>query len=144
MKPIFSLAIFVVSVCAFFIALDYQFWVGGRPGAGFFPLLITGGLILLAGINTIIDIKNNRDRTETVEYFELKDMLVISFLIIAYMSLFSLLGYKVSTLLFILATLFYLKPKSVIQNIVVSIILVAIIYVVFDFTLSTGLPTGIF
>lgn len=145
MKVLFSLLILVTSICSFFTAIGYQFWADGRPGAGFFPVLISGALIILTIINTMIDFRKNKLENDEItdDYFELKDMIVVGVMILVYMVIFSLLGYIVSTLLFILCTLFYLRPKFKIQNILVSIVLVAIIYVVFDYTLSTGLPTGI-
>ncbi|OFO49080.1 tripartite tricarboxylate transporter TctB family protein [Nosocomiicoccus sp. HMSC059G07] len=153
MRVIFNLAITITATCAFLIALSYQIWIEGRPGEGFFPLLISGTLILLSSINIILDIRKERNKeslylqdtekkSKSDIYFELKDLVIVLILIAFYMILFNILGYIISTLVFMIAILFYLKPGSAVKNILISILLVVVIYTVFDYTLNTGLPKG--
>lgn len=146
MRIIFSILLFLISSSYFFYGFSYAFWSEGRPGAGFFPLILGGILTLLTAINILLEVRQSKLEGKAVgkdEKFELKDMLIVGAMILAYMVVFPWLGYLISTALFIILTLGFLNPRKWTQNIIIAVVLLAIIYSVFDYFLNTGLPQGI-
>lgn len=146
MRIIFSVFLFLISSCYFFYGFSYDFWNGGRPGAGFFPLILGALLTLLCAINILLEVRQSRLEDKAVgeeTKYALKDMMIVAAMILFYMIIFPFLGYILSTALFILGTLGFLNPKHWVQNILIAIILLLVIYFLFDFFLNTGLPEGI-
>lgn len=146
MRIIFSIFLFLISASYFFYGFSYDFWNGSRPGAGFLPLIIGGLLTLLTAVNILLEVRQSKLEGKAVgkdESFELKDMLIVAAMILLYMAVFPWLGYLISTALFILLVLGFLNSKKWIQNILITVILLTVIYSVFDYFLNTGLPQGI-
>lgn len=146
MRIIFSVFLFLISSSYFFYGFNYDFGNGGRPGAGFFPLILGAILTILCAINILLEVRQSKLEDKSTgkdRKFALKDMLIVAAMILIYMIIFPFLGYLISTALFILSVLGFLNSKRWGQNILIAVVLLLVIYFVFDYFLNTGLPKGI-
>lgn len=63
---------------------------------------------------------------------------------IGYLFLMQVLGFYISTAIFLFVTIRYLGQKNYWLNIIVSIVVASIVYVVFEYLLKISLPEWIF
>ncbi len=124
----------------------------GRPGPGFFPLLIGAGLVLSTSVNVVKDAKAwlaNRQvaqvEAKAIEKgtFYRQDTLVIAGLIAALILLLNGLGAILAMVLFMLGFLFYFNPGKWSQNFIYAIGFPLAVYTLFDVWLQAGLPGGL-
>ncbi|MDW7673074.1 MAG: tripartite tricarboxylate transporter TctB family protein [Bacillota bacterium] len=112
----------------------------------FFPRLIAGGLIissLAILIPALIKQKQEGNVKEVKqEPFFTKERNIILGAFIIYVALFNVLGYKIATLLFSIATLTFLNKEAWKRNVTFSVIFVIAAYYVFNTILQVQLPTG--
>ena len=146
MRILFSTFLFLISSFFLFYGFNYTFWGDNRPGPGFFPIILGVLLTLLTAVNLIMEVRKSRlekNSTYDDEDFAFKDMVTVSIMILIYMIVFPYAGYLISTGLFIIGTLSYLNKGKWIQNISILIVVLVVIYFMFDYFLNTGLPSGI-
>ncbi len=151
MQLFFSLGFFLASL-AFtgygLSSLDLSDSIG-RPGPGYFPLII--GIMLMAstGYGTwklyrqnkiVTTIESDIDRPE----FYGRDTLVVILLITLFLATLQSLGSILSMVLFMVLFLGYFNKGDHKLNIIYSLLLPLGVYLLFDVLLRAGLPKGIF
>ncbi|WP_413700610.1 tripartite tricarboxylate transporter TctB family protein [Psychromonas sp. KJ10-10] len=153
MRYFFSLSSLILSLAftIYGVLTLNLFDFNGRPGAGFFPLLIGIGLVVFTGYNVYKDKKImatnkadddvNQNISESKVYA--KDTLVVAVLITLLIAILNTIGALLSMVLFMVAFLAYFNPGKKTQNIIYSIAFPAFIYLLFDVWLNAGLPDGL-
>src|SRR5699024_2750371 len=142
MRIIFSIILFLFSIFYFFYAFNYEFWIGIRPGPAFFPIILGIILIILSASNVLLEVRKANQEEKNSER-NLKDVFTVAVFIIIFMIIFQPIGYFLSTVIFLILILFYLNKSKWLQNSLIIIIFMFIIYSLFDYLLNTGLPSGI-
>lgn len=140
-KNIFSLLIVIFAGVYLFSSLQFPFMKDSRPGAGFLPILIAVGLLVLSLIDLIKSFKENKD--SKLDGTFLKDFAMIVASIAIYILLFIFLGALIGTIVFTFIVLTMINKRKNLQNALISIIGPAVIYVFFEYLLDTNLPLGI-
>nr|WP_304214015.1 tripartite tricarboxylate transporter TctB family protein [Fredinandcohnia onubensis] len=140
-KNIFSLLIVIFAGVYLFSSLQFPFMKDSRPGAGFLPILIAVGLLVLSLIDLIKSFKENKD--SKLDGTFLKDFAMIVASIAIYILLFIFLGALIGTIVFTFIVLTMINKRKNMQNAMISIIGPAVIYVFFEYLLDTNLPLGI-
>ncbi len=123
----------------------------GRPGAGFFPVLIGVLLILTTGWNCIKELATRRALVNTDEQLGSDsqdevhglDTLVVATLIVVFLLSFKVLGSFLSMVLFCLLFLSWFNRQKLVFNLLYSLLLPAGVYLLFAVVLRAGLPAGI-
>lgn len=106
------------------------------------------GLLVIATVMTLYLLVRNLLRLkgdETVESKvpqQIKTIAPYCLMIIAYIWLLNKLGYIISTVLFMLASLLFLKLKNKVLMIVITVVLTLVLYFVFTRFLVVVLPKG--
>lgn len=106
------------------------------------------GLLIIATAMTLYLLVRNLIRLkgdETVESKvpqQIKTIVPYCLLIIAYIWLLNKLGYIISTVLFMLASLLFLKLKNKVLMVVITVVLTLLLYFVFTRFLVVVLPKG--
>lgn len=144
----YIIAVVMAALGAAVIAINSKFpseFGVGDPGAGFWPSLMGGLLILLAVLLAIMTTKNKeQDTQKTFALSTPGNLLVYKFmaLTVAFCVVMYLLGLLVAALLFIPVTMYMLgaRGKAVF---IIDVIFVAALYVVFVRMLHTPLPEPI-
>ena len=105
-------------------------------------------LIAVAALMSVILLIKSVLRYKTDETVEtnvasqVKIIVPFCLMIVAYLLLMSWLGYIVDTVLFILASLLYLRLKSKVAMVAIAVIMTVVIYLVFTQYLIVVMPFG--
>ncbi len=126
----------------FCIAWTYPGKSNGAAGPGFFPMILSAIVILLA---TILLVTTRKESGEPIQLFTRKNAPVFLCLAItvAYVFLLPVTGFPVATLLFLFGLMAFFRVKSWILLICVPVLTTAILYGVFTRFLSVQFPPGI-
>ncbi|WP_411994452.1 tripartite tricarboxylate transporter TctB family protein [Agarivorans sp. DSG3-1] len=145
---VFSLAFTIYG----FSTLDL-YDVNGRPGPGYFPLIIGIGLIICTGINTVKDLaavkakqqqagaEGQQEMAQQPTYA--KDTLVIASLVGLLIAVLNSAGAIIAMIVFMLLFLWYFNPGKTKQNISYAVLFPGAVYLLFDVWLQAGLPDGL-
>lgn len=137
----FSLFFFLFSLAFTFMSFQFEFLTdSGRPDAGFFPIIIGILLIIFSGISCLKDLKHGTKAAEGNVY--VREMAWIIGLIAALLLVLKYIGALISMIIFIFAVLFLFNREKMAQNLMLSILVPAIIFLLFDYWLNAGLPKG--
>ncbi len=158
MQLIFSAALLVFSLLFTFYGLSTLELYDpiGRPGPGYFPLIIGVLLIIFTAVNCIKDFKNFKDFKGYIAdagklsgcggsdqtYF--KDSAVTLGLITIFILTLEPLGSILSMLVFTGLFLLYFNKGKHLFNVVYGLMLPIGVYLLFEVLLRAGLPKGIF
>lgn len=106
-------------------------------------ILIVVAIIMTVGLllKSVLRYKHD-EMVETNVVSQLKIILPFCLMIIAYLILMGYLGYIISTVVFMIAALCYLRMKNKIAVIVLALAMTIIIYYVFTNYLIVVLPVG--
>lgn len=106
-------------------------------------ILIVVAIIMTVGLllKSVLRYKHD-EMVETNVVSQLKIILPFCLMIIAYLILMGYLGYIISTVIFMIAALCYLRMKNKIAVIVLALAMTIIIYYVFTNYLIVVLPVG--
>ncbi|MET3506473.1 tripartite tricarboxylate transporter TctB family protein [Halalkalibacter oceani] len=134
---IFSLFVFIKS---------YEF----MEEVGFFPRVLS---IIFAGLALILILKGlksgkgisdeEKGEEESVSLELLKSPIAVFFIILIYIGLISFVGFFVSTSLFLIVLMMYLKEKKIVTYAVMVLGLNVFIYFLFVYQLGVRLPRGL-
>ncbi|MBU5266842.1 tripartite tricarboxylate transporter TctB family protein [Virgibacillus proomii] len=102
-------------------------------------LLIVLSIILFFGPNT----DEQENKTNHVSRHELVILLLLTALIILYISLLEVIGFVIVTALFIFSCSWILGYKNFKVNVIVSILFPVVIFYIFNYLLQINLPSGI-
>ncbi|MDR1316578.1 MAG: tripartite tricarboxylate transporter TctB family protein [Spirochaetales bacterium] len=130
------------SIVFFFIARRYPPGVAGTTGPGFFPMILSGIIFLLA-VLLLLNIR--KESGETVHLFSKKNTTVFLSLLITvlYVVLISVVGFPIATLLYLFGLMMFFRIKSWKILIGVPVLTTAILYGVFTRFLFVQFPRGI-
>ncbi|ANQ27730.1 hypothetical protein BA894_15630 [Vibrio natriegens] len=155
MRILFSAATLVFSIAfvAYGIATLDLYDINGRPGPGYFPLIVGALMIITTSINVYKDIKiYNKLKGDTelktfvnhsnVPHYA-KDAVVAAACLSLLIFTLSSLGAILSMILFCLVFLAYFNRGKHLQNLIYSIVFPASVYLLFDVWLQAGLPDGL-
>lgn len=131
-----------------FIALSFatilyasQFPTGDALGAGFFPIIISVGIIVFAVVDVIVDDEN--DVGLAVDEFELTPAAIVAVLLIAYLAAMPVTGFLVGTMVFLPPIMYYSDVRSKSLIAVVTIVFPVALFYVFSRIFMVRLPEGI-
>ena len=132
----------------------------GRPGPGYFPLIIGILLIVCTGINCIKDLKERvrskksvtaqdadnieRPADDNAQKVYIKDTVVVGVLIACLIILLNILGSILSMMIFMFVFLCYFNRKKHLLNVIYSVLFPISVHFLFDVWLRAGLPKGLF
>ena len=143
MKKSFPDMIISIVLLAFLTSLAVQVPAIPAVSKGY-PLF----LLIVCYVMTIILLVNSvrKMKFEDKQATQLKEQIVVIFpyclMIIAYLFLMTKIGYILSTIAFMLASLIYLRLKNKVVMILLSVIMTVVIYFVFTNFLTVILPKG--
>lgn len=92
-------------------------------------------------ISSMLKMKT-QDKQETQVVEQAKIIIPYCLMIIVYLLLMNKIGYIASTVVFMIASLLYLKLKNKVVMIVLSVVLTVVLYFVFTNFLTVILPRG--
>ena len=114
----------------------------GRLGPGFFPRAI-GVAAIVVTLWTLIDELRKRSVSDGEDQ-QWGDVVLLMALALGYAVLLRLFGGFVATVVFLLVTLFFLNPGKHIKNLIVSVLVPAGVYLLFDQILNASMPPALF
>lgn len=143
MRQAFSLFLLAVAVYYTWIAFDQLSFLtaNGRLGPGFFPRLIGISLIVTLLYSMVVDRRFGLTEDEGTPH--LRDLAVFLALGALFVASLPLLGGLLSMVAFMLAALSVFNRGRHLQNLLVSVLLPAGLFLLFDTWLNAGLPEGV-
>ena len=146
LEKFFLLFLCIVSAFLFFITFNFEVFEMDKYSLGpaFFPRLICIILFLIALILLIFSIKNKNYSKIKNKNPNLKYSVMTIIFFIVYVFLIEKLGYLTSTIIFMISIIFLLKSKSLLINIIFSVVFSSVIYLLFSKGFNVSLPEGIF
>ncbi len=144
----FSLSTFLFSLAFLLFGLQTLdiHDLNGRPGPGYFPLIIGIGLLVSTGINVYKDLKEARRKNtkklveENRDSVYAKDAVATAGCIGILIFSLNFLGAIVAMILFCLTFLSYFNKGKHLQNVGYSIAFPMSVFLLFDVWLQAGLP----
>lgn len=146
LERLFLLFLCIISAFLYFITFNFEVFEMDKYSLGpaFFPRLICIILFLIALILLIFSIKNKNCSKIKNKNPNLKYSVITIIFFIIYVFLIEKLGYLTSTIIFMISIIFLLKSKSLLINIIFSVIFSSVIYLLFSKGFNVSLPEGIF
>lgn len=146
LERLFLLFLCIISAFLYFITFNFEVFEMDKYSLGpaFFPRLICIILFLIALILLIFSIKNKNYSKIKNKNPNLKYSVITIIFFIVYVFLIEKLGYLTSTIIFMISIIFLLKSKSLLINIIFSVIFSSVIYLLFSKGFNVSLPEGIF
>ncbi|WP_435156316.1 tripartite tricarboxylate transporter TctB family protein [Haladaptatus sp. DFWS20] len=133
------LALVFIAVSTAVILFASQFPSNGQVGPGFFPIIISAGIIVFAVVDLMVD-----DDTELeMSNFDFKAAVLVFILLLLYLGLMPILGFLVGTIAFLPIILYYSGIRSKITIISISICLPVALFYIFSRFFLVRLPEGI-
>lgn len=144
LEKIFLVFLNLISIFLFFITFTFETLEMDKYslGATFFPRLICIILFILSLILLIFSIIKKENKK--IESTKIKYTVSTILFFFIYVFLLDKLGYLVSTIVFMISLLFLLKSKSILINIIFSVLFSGVIYFMFSKGFNVSLPEGIF
>lgn len=137
-----SAAFVAFSLAYFTMGFNYSFYTNdGRLGAGFFPRVVGGALLVMALFNLFSEVRA-RSATEANDYW--RDILLIGGLMFGFVGTMQIIGAVPGMFLFILIVLQLLNPGRWVTNIGLAVGLPLFIHLLFRVWLNAALPVGRF
>jgi len=135
----------VLSVAIYLYAEQYVGSGVNRYGPNFFPQALAL-MLFVASLSLVIRgfkglALKNLEEIDKPGFIRAASTLVIS---IAYLFLMQVLGFYLSTILFLIVTIRFLGQKNNLLNLVVSVLVASIVYGIFHYFLKIPLPELIF
>ncbi|WP_069870234.1 tripartite tricarboxylate transporter TctB family protein [Fusibacter sp. 3D3] len=137
----------ILSSYVFFTARLFPESPSTLVGPSYFPIILSLGLFALCIILIIQSlVSKTEDKTESID---LKSPGIMrsfaSFLAtIVYVSLLQILGFMISSVLYLFFLMLLLKNKEYVKMSIISVVVSVAVYFIFKSVLHITLPTGIF
>ena len=134
LERLFLLFLCIISAFLYFITFNFEVFEMDKYSLGpaFFPRLICIILFLIALILLIFSIKNKNYSKIKNKNPNLKYSVMTIIFFIVYVFLIEKLGYLTSTIIFMISIIFLLKSKSILINIIFSVVFSSVIYLLFN------------
>ncbi|GAA0236252.1 tripartite tricarboxylate transporter TctB family protein [Haladaptatus pallidirubidus] len=132
-----ALVFIVISIAVILFAS--RFPDNGQVGPGFFPIIISAGIIVFAIVDLIVD---DDTELEMID-FDFKSAALVFVLLLLYLGLMPVLGFLIGTMVFLPIVLYYSGIRSKITIISISICLPVALFYIFSRFFLVRLPEGI-
>lgn len=129
--------IFVLFILLVLITLCFQLFKIPSSARTYPTVLLAGSFIL-----GFIILVSKQEASEVSSKLVIKDTVIFLSLIIIHIILLTVVGYIISTVLFLYASLYYLKTENKIVKMLFPIIVTLIMYLFFSKVLHVFLPEG--
>lgn len=132
-----------------FIALSVWVWFysggmpgggGGVPGPAFFPRIIAAAIGLLGFFLLVMSFRSTKVEDEEDEPGSAAKTIIFIVLLLAYVALIQPLGFILSTFLFLLTAIQWMRREGIVMNVVFSAVAAGAVYGVFGMFLKVSLP----
>lgn len=139
---IFSSAMIALGLYVILTARTFPEGTGGVLGPGFFPILLG---ILLIGLSALQLFNTRKEKAVATAFLteSTKRVLFACLIIIGYMAGIAILGFLISTPLFLFGIMWFFSVRKWSTLLVSSMATTAVLYFVFLKFLSVSLPAGI-
>nr|WP_321295786.1 tripartite tricarboxylate transporter TctB family protein [uncultured Sphaerochaeta sp.] len=139
---IFSSAMIALGLYVILTARTFPEGTGGVLGPGFFPILLG---ILLIGLSALQLFNTRKEKAVATAFLteSTKRVLFACLIIIGYMAAIAILGFLISTPLFLFGIMWFFSVRKWSTLLISSIATTAVLYFVFLKFLSVSLPAGI-
>lgn len=116
--------------------------VGGNLGLGpgFFPKLVSSFMVILSAFYLVEILRTKKD---PIKLLMSKQGALMVLGGVFYLVFLNIMGYAVTTFLYVLISIYVLDRKKSLIDVVAAILIVACLYGVFHMILRVPLPTGI-
>jgi hypothetical protein len=131
----------VIGIIAIYAAWPLNFWSEFGPGAGFFPLVLGFGLILMGSVVGVGGWTGRKGASESEASF--RKPLVVASVMAGYLAVLDFLGFAVATALFLFTLIHWVESRNAWQALALAIFITLGLHLVFDTLLKTALPIGI-
>ncbi len=143
MKKSFADMIIGIVLLAFLTSLAVQVPAIPEVSRGYPLVLLIISYVMAVYLLVTSVLKQKKEEKQTTQVMEQVKIIVPYCLMIAvYLAMMSRIGYIASTVLFMAASLIYLKLKNKVVLVVLSVVLTIILYFVFTNFLTVILPRG--
>lgn len=147
-KQVVSILFLIFSVVYLTASFSLPFGRTGKPGPGLVPLSVGIAMTIFSLFHVIevFFLEKGRSSTEKGEALQRADLVRVAGVAISltvYMVLFSLLGYALSTIFLVGATLRLLEMRGWTRIVLISILTSVLSYYIFNNMLEVPLPQGI-
>lgn len=129
-----SIAFILFSLVVIYYA--NQFPDGGEIGAGFFPIMLSAGIILFAIVDLATDDETELDLSDV----DVAPIVIVSGILFAYVFLMPYTGFLVGTMLFLPTVLYYSDVRSKLLIGAISIGFPVLLFYVFSRIFLVRLP----
>ena len=131
-----------MAIGIFCIAWTYPGKTSGAPGPGFFPMILSAILFLLA---IFLLLETRKEQDEPLHLFTKKNAVVFLSLLItvAYVIAMRITGFPIATLAYLFGLMAFFRVKSWKVLLLVPVLTTGIVYGVFTHFLSVQFPRGI-
>lgn len=116
-----------------------QFPDDGELGAGFFPIIVSAGIIVFA----IADIVADDDTELDMSDYDPTPPVIVAALLIGYVLVMPLTGFLVGTMVFLPVILYYSNVRSIPMIAGISVIFPILLFYIFSRIFMVRLPEGI-
>jgi putative tricarboxylic transport membrane protein len=113
-----------------------------HPGPGFFPVISGAGILILGAIWILKNLKKNISSKPLWAKGDLKGPVFAVIVIAVYAFLLEVLGYVLSTAVFLGAWEFFISKEKFLRAALIIVIVTAAMYFVFHYLLGVSLPEG--
>lgn len=113
----------------------------GRLGPGFFPRVI--GVALIATILYSMVVDRRSERLSDGSTSNGRDIVVFTAFAVMFVALLKLTGGLLAMVIFMLAALSFFNRGKHLHNVLLSVLLPAAVFLMFDTWLNAGLPEGL-
>ena len=114
---------------------------GSGLGPGFFPIVIVVIMLVLAGLN-LLEAFRMKDKSISFSLSTIRLPLFLISSVVVYTALFSVLGFILDSLIFLFASMTFLKVKWL-KALIVAVAVTLVLYLIFRTILRIPLPRGI-
>lgn len=142
-EKLVNLGLFLLSVFYLGYSLShYQLGTVRMPKEGFMPMLVGVAATLISAFLTVQAFLNKGDAQNVKFEISWKRFFLLVVISVAYALLMSVIGYTVSTFLFLLAVLKIVNVKGWIKPLLISGIAAVAFWLIFKIALGVMLPGG--
>lgn len=148
-KPnlIYSILGLILSIYVFVTASSFPTPPGNTMGPGYYPILLSIGLLVLSAILLIQTLL--KAGKETFEKFDMKSPEVIRFMVsllatVIYAFVMQYLGFILASVIYLFFLMYLLLNRAYIKMAIISVGVSVSVYLVFSHALNLTLPLGFF
>lgn len=132
----------IIGVYVIVTALSFPAGTNGTPGPGVFPIIIAT-LLLASALGVIISTIRMEDVPIIWINENIKPVYISMGAVVIYTVLLAQIGFIVTSIIFMTAMVQWFRQGSIVQNIIISVAFVGIVYGVFSVLLNVPMDFGI-